>query len=409
MPPSGQQYDCTGCGECCRGRFAIIITDADKQRIEGQNWTDADLGLKGKPLFTKVDGGFHLAHRADGACVFLQEDNLCRIHANFGEPAKPVACRLYPFTFVPQGNQVRVDLRYDCPATAGNLGRPIAAHLPDLNILAPQALPADVTSLPVPAFADKVTLPWDALVRITETYAQVLGDISVDITRRVAGCVNLTEVLRQQPVGTMTSKALTGFLRDVAAEVQEAAVDDDLEREEPAGPVRLSFRQLAGLYGRIDTVGAKAPLGQRLTMGVKMLAGKGTVPEVRPDFPKVAFDRLEGYFGIPTGAAALALERYLHTHLMAMGFFGRAFYGRSYLDGMGALLLTYPMVCWYARAYAIGGGRDQIDVADVEHAIMIVDHQHGVSPFLDLPTERSRAKFLTQHSTLRSLVVWYGS
>ncbi len=408
-PPGLQNYDCTGCGDCCRGRFAIIITQADRDRIVSQEWSDEELGLGGKPLFTPKGEDYQLAHRADGACVFLQDDNLCRIHARHGEAAKPLSCRLYPFTFVPLGNQVRVDVRFDCPATATNLGRPVAAHRPELLELAKTAVPGQADKQPAPPFYDDVRLTWGQLGRITEAFERVLLDVSLDITRRVMACVDLAYLLRHPRIVGLEGKKLGDLLDAAEAEAQEGAADDDLDRAAPSGPERLFFRQLLGLYGRIDQVGGKPQLGRRLSVSLRMIGGKGQVPPIRDGFPAVSFDDTEAGRGIPADGAAQALERYLHTHLSGMGFFGSSFYGRPYLDGLNALLLTYPLVCWYARAFAAGEGRAEIDAACVQRALMIVDHQHGITPLLNIASERFRTKALCGHDTLRSLVVWYGS
>ncbi len=411
VTPTGfQQYDCTGCGDCCRGRFAIIISEADRARIAAQEWSREELGLGRQPLFAPQGDGFHLAHRKDGACVFLGDDNLCRIHARYGEAAKPLACRLYPFTFVPGGGgQVRVNVRFDCPATASNLGRPIAVHQAELQELVNDAVPSDAAALPPPPFCDGVSLTWEQLGRITQTFEQVLLDVSLDITRRVVACVSMANALRHSEIGSLKGRKLSDFLDALASEVQESAADDPLERDAVPGPARLAFRQLAGLYGRYDRVGERAQFGRRLGVSLRMMAGKGAVPPIRDGFPPVRFDAIEGARGIPTGTAAGAMERYLHVHLSSMGFFGAAFYGRSYLDGMNALLLTYPLACWFARAFAVSEGLLQPDAACVERALMIVDHQHGVSPLLNIPTERARTRLLCEESTLRSLVIWYGS
>ena len=409
MQPGLQNYDCSGCGDCCRGRFAIIITQADRDRIAAQGWSDEELGLGGKPLFTPKGEDFQLAHRPDGSCVFLQENNRCAIHAKHGEAAKPLSCRLYPFTFVPLGSQVRVDVRFDCPATATNRGRPIATHRPELLELAKKAVPKQAATAPVPPLYDSVTLTRAQLSRITEAFEQVLLDVSIDITRRVTVCVHLTHILRDPRVAALDGRKLGDFLDTATSEVQQATLDDPLERTSPSGPERVFLRQLIGLYGRIDQVGGKARLGQRLGVTLRMLRGKGLVPQIRHGFPQVAFRDIEDARGIPRDGAAQALERYLHVHLASMGFFGPSFYRRSYLDGLNALLLTYPLTCWYARAFALGEGRPALDAASVERALMIVDHQHGITPLLDIPSERFRTKTLCEHTTLRSLVIWYGS
>ena len=407
-PQGAQRYDCTGCGDCCRGRFAVIVTAEDRARIVAQQWSADELGLTGA-LFTPKGDDFQLAHRADGACVFLGADNLCRIHARFGEAAKPVACRLYPFTFAAVGNQVRVDVRYDCPATAANLGRPLASHRPELLGLMKQVVPSDAPALLVPPFYDQVQLSWKALARVTEAFEQVLLDVSLDITRRVAACVQLADILRHPRIIGLDGRALDGLLDEAVSVVQQDAADDDGERIPPANAACLVFRQLLGLYGRLDTVGERAHLWQRLRVSLRMLAGKGRTPAIRPGFPAVPFDAIDAFRSLPRGEAAQTLERYLHTHLSGMGFFGRSFYGRSYLDGLSALLLTYPLTNWYARAFAISEGLPELNASCVQRAVMVVDHQHGASPLLNAPSERTRIRFLCQPGTLRSLTVWYGS
>ncbi len=409
MEPGYQSYDCTGCGDCCRGRFAIVISQEDRDRIVEQKWDEKELGLGGKPLFTPQGDGFKLAHREDGSCVFLQPDAKCRIHALHGEAAKPLACRLYPFTFVPTGNNVRVDVRFDCPATAGNLGRPITAHKSDLQVLVKTAVPPDALTAEPPPLYGKVRMTWDQLARVTQAFERVLLDVSLDITRRVGACVNLVDVLREAQIGDVSAKDLPEFLDDAASHVQEAAVHDSLDRTAPNGTHLAAFRQLLNVYGRIDTVGEKPRMIRRLNTVFRMLAGKGIIPPLRDGLPNVTFADVENARGIPSGPAAQAIERYLHVHLTSMGFFGQTFYNRDYLDGMSALLLTYPLICWFARVFAISEGLETPDVGCVERAIMIVDHQHGITPLLNLPSERARTNYLCERSVLRSLVVWYGS
>ena len=410
MAPGLQKYDCTGCGGCCRGRFAIIITDADRERIVEQGWTDEQLELKGKPLFTPLGSEFQLAHRADGSCVFLQEDGLCAIHAKYGEPAKPLACRMYQFRLIPVGTQIRVDVRFDCPASATNLGRPITVHKEDLAELMKLAIPADkAAALEPPPIFGAVPKTWAQFSRITQTFEQVLLDVSIDITRRMRACVNLVDLIHRSEIEPLSGRDLEEFLDTAVSIVQEEAVYDDLERKPPSGMVRTAFRQLIGVYGRLDSVADRSKPLERLSTSMRMYGGKGVIPPLREDFPRVTFADVEAARGIPTGEAALAVERYLSVHLASMGFFGMPFYGRSYVDGMNALLLTYPLVCWYARVFAIHEGLTVPDTSCIERALMIVDHQHGITPVLDTPGEKFRTKFLCEQDTLRSLISWYGS
>jgi hypothetical protein len=49
-----------------------------------------------------------------GACPFLQEDNLCRVHATMGPQSKPATCRLFPFYLVGTPTGVRVSTSHRC-------------------------------------------------------------------------------------------------------------------------------------------------------------------------------------------------------------------------------------------------------------------------------------------------------
>ena len=408
-PPSFQCYDCTGCGECCRGRFAIIISRADRDRIAGQQWDLPALGLDNGPLFLPRSGGFQLAHHADGSCIFLDADGRCRIHARFGESEKPLPCRLYPFRFIPLGSQVRVDVRFDCPATAGNFGRPIPGYRNALIGLMHQVVPHGAQNLPAPPLYGRVPATWAQLCRITESFERLITEETLDLTHRLLCAANLVELLHSPKIVSLEGRKLSEFLETVTMKVLATATDSPPRRDPPGSSVSLAFRQLLGVYGRIDQVGAKAQLIARLRQSLRIARGHGGVPPLRADFPAVTFADIETMSGVPANGAGAVAERYLRLRLTSMSFFGRAFYQRSYLDGLSSLLLTYPLACWFARVYALGSGLDTCQTAGMEKAIQIVDHQHGITPVLDFPSERYRMRFLGERENLRSLILWYGS
>jgi len=51
----------------------------------------------------------------NGACVFMREDRLCRVHAELGAAAKPATCRRYPFNLVATPMGLRVATPHRCP------------------------------------------------------------------------------------------------------------------------------------------------------------------------------------------------------------------------------------------------------------------------------------------------------
>jgi len=405
--PAFQCYDCSGCGECCRGYLAINVTPAERERIEAQGWGSAP-ALQDQPLFTKRGGTYYLAHRADGCCVFLDEDNRCRIHAKFGEAAKPLTCRLYPFGFVPAGKEMRVDLRFDCPAAAENAGRPLTAHKGALNELLAQATPAGIREIPAPQFLDGVDFDWPRLQRVTRAFEALLQHERLDLTQRIACCVNLAAALDNPRLRGVEAQKLDELLEKASAKVIEAG-GEELPRMPPSTPVQAMFRQLLTVYGRRDRANAKESWWERLKMSLAMARGQGIVPGLRPELPAVGFADVEITFGIPEDEAADALARYYRMKLWSMSFCGRAFYGRPYLEGLNALWLTFPIILWFARLFAAGEGKAALERSHVERALGIVDHQHGRTPLLDVRAERYRQANLCERSTLRSLVIWYGT
>ena len=105
--PAGQNWSCHGCGLCCRSHMVVPLSLPEKERIEQQGWTAAD-GVDPSKMIVAGLHTYRLGHQAGGACVFLDRSQRCRIHAKFGEAAKPLACRLFPLVIYPAGKKIFV-------------------------------------------------------------------------------------------------------------------------------------------------------------------------------------------------------------------------------------------------------------------------------------------------------------
>ncbi len=86
----GLNFECTGCGECCRlpgGKVEITPeearTIAHYLRLEYSDFTSR--------FCSGTETGYHLLDNWQGHCIFLQE-NGCRIY-----PVRPLQCRTFPF------------------------------------------------------------------------------------------------------------------------------------------------------------------------------------------------------------------------------------------------------------------------------------------------------------------------
>src|SRR4051794_18782344 len=111
----GENFSCHSCTNCCRD-WHVELLSGEAEQISGLAW-GADDPLHGANVLMRHGGKTFLAHRANGACVFLNEANgRCRIHEQFGAEKKPLGCRLFPFQITPTfGSEASVTARFDCP------------------------------------------------------------------------------------------------------------------------------------------------------------------------------------------------------------------------------------------------------------------------------------------------------
>ena len=120
--PPDVRFTCSRCGDCCR-TWDVMVSSRERKALEGVDWEGRADDLAGvKPTVgvkaPGMEGQRRLRRRDDGACIFLGEESQCRLHEHFGEEAKPLMCRLYPFGFYPMGDRVAVDVAFSCRAVS---------------------------------------------------------------------------------------------------------------------------------------------------------------------------------------------------------------------------------------------------------------------------------------------------
>lgn len=103
------RHTCTGCGGSCEGSFVFLRNPEEAERVV--RFAD-ELGVD-----APIEGG--RLREVAGRCVFLDDDQRCRIHARWGIGAKPAACRQYPLVGVRTEAGVRVGIDPGCYAVHG--------------------------------------------------------------------------------------------------------------------------------------------------------------------------------------------------------------------------------------------------------------------------------------------------
>lgn len=413
--PQLQNWSCHTCGGCCK-QHGIYITPAEKARIEAQGWGPADGIPAGQPLFVQMPGTgrgepwFRLAHREDGSCVFLNEAGLCRIHGKFGEPAKPLACRVYPYAFHPTiGGGLTLSLRFSCPSVAANKGTPIREQREELEQLAQLVVPARLGEVPPPKLSESQSLSWKDTLQVVDALDATLAQPAVSIPLRLLQGLHWLSLLAQAKLASFQGTRLTELLQLLLNEA--ATVLPELPApQRPSLLARIQFRLLAGQYARKDTYGSVAP-GWRdrwkmLGWGLSFAWGGGQAPAVQSCFRPVPFAELEQPLEYPDDVADELFERFMRVKVQGLHFCGPAYYHENVVHGFSSLALVYPVTLWLARWLALSRGASRVSEVELLEALTIADHHHGYSPALGTWGFRSRVRILQSTGQLGPLILW---
>lgn len=408
--PVLQNWACRSCGECCK-RHLVEITDEERRRILAQGWEhDADLrGVSTVVRLSRWSKRWRLNHTADGSCVFLQTNGLCRIHAKYGESAKPLACRVYPYAFHPAGKKIAVSVRYSCPSVVLNHGPSIASNEKEVRRLAKDVVPERPRAERVPAISRRNTLDWPDFLKLRDTLEQSFADPATGFLRNLLGAVFWVSLVGQSSFTKIRGPRLDEYLSLVVPAAAAEVPSDLAEFVAPTDVGRIMFRLLVGQYARLETT---ADLNhpwraRRRNLGglIRMATGKGQLPPFRPELKPVPFTALETPYGWPAPADEL-FTRYLRTKIRGLHFCGPAYYNVPFAEGFFALALVVPVTLYLARWLAAGEGRSAITDDDLRAALAMADHHHGYTPLLAGSSARSRVRALAK-GDLPKLCVWY--
>ncbi len=114
------RWSCHACGKCCHG-LVVELTEEEESRIDVELYRDI-VGKDGhfaEDSFIDPDSSAKrvLKQRTDEgyACIFLQDDGLCAVHARQGMEAKPDPCQIFPYSLIhlPKGKP-RISMRTSC-------------------------------------------------------------------------------------------------------------------------------------------------------------------------------------------------------------------------------------------------------------------------------------------------------
>jgi Fe-S-cluster containining protein len=400
-----QSWDCHSCTRCCR-ELVVHLMDADKERIDDQGW-GSRLDV---PPYVLAGRQWALNKGDDGACVFLADDGKCRIHSEYGFDAKPLACRMYPFTLTPIGGTWQAAWRFDCPSVARSHGAPVGRHRTTLSRLR-REMPGPVPASPSEVELKRKRSASDREVNtITEKLSDWLGDNDRPLDACLAGMAELADTLAAANLNAVRDERFVELvdllLTDLPAAVSTAP-------REPPGPRQQSlFRQFVFAHTERLTLDEIRSPWTRISRRFRQLRwsrafriGTGEVPSWSGR-GVVRFADLETVRPARQARDEIAamVRRFVRMRVLARLHFGAPFNGWTVLDGLQGLCASTAVVGWLARHAVLERGGDEIRVDDAVSAIAVVDGALARPRSLATTGERLRLQFLTQDQGLARLL-----
>ena len=400
-----QRYSCHGCGDCCRD-FSVQLREEDLERLNSQGW-EQELG---EPITVEFRGRRYLRQREDGACLFLQEDGLCRIHAKFGFHEKPVACRLFPFNLAPDARGTHAGLNFACRSVRANRGANLDSHRKDLE-RALREVPESAAVAP-PRLAGELRAEASEVEVVADRLDGWLGRTEIPLTIRLDGFAWLA-----QSLGSASFEDVRGDRIGELLDLLVGVLPDELVHlpvESPGGGQRRQLRQ--AVFARIEdprfTGDEQRPsLAARMeqwSRSRRFTKGRGRVPGLARGWKVPAsFQDIDALPAIQAGPdIADLVERWLRSTIRGGRAWGSGYYGWSIVDGLQALSLDAACLGWLSRAHAAGEGAPEVTIGSVDEAMGRIDRARGRAVWLGSAGERLRLRYFHADDGLRRLVRW---
>ena len=430
-----QKYSCHGCGSCCRD-FTVQLTDADMQKLHDQGWKER----LGQEYVVKFRGHSWLKQTDDGACVFLGDNGLCKVHAEFGLEAKPLACQFFPFMLSPNTRDTHVGISFACGSVVASKGAPLQTHRDDVRRMG-ELLPV---SAPMPVKLQGQLIATDAEVSMVEGALDGwLCKKNISPAVRYQGLAWLITSLLQANLANMRGEKLRQLLSTLTNAVEHEL--PLLDWPEPTPRAWKLLRQ--AVFTRIEDPkigdllkrGKVASVFGQWSRSRKWAAGKGMTPKTQGfcsiDF--AGFENTIGVFAIQLNgdvqvqktapqvsslhslarefAAAITqqqdavamddlLQRWIRATILGGRAWGSGLYGLPIDQGLGLMLVNLLTALWLARFHAAGRGAQSVSLLDLQVAVGRVDRTSGRAVWLATAGERLRVKWLSHSDSMRLLV-----
>lgn len=380
-------YTCIQCGLCCTRKWYVGLTPEEIEKLKKLKWDNDHRPEYDSPSIT-FGGGLHLAHRENGSCIYFDPEKMnCRIHAKFGEAAKPIGCRVYPLTIHPTfENHLSASLRFDCPAVKEQQGPKLTKQQKEV------VKTADL--LKFPPYFDT-----DDLSQLSPKTVKLIVDGALKIAEKKEYAPEMRMLALSDFIKRLEGLGIS-FLNDEATmeEIMPSFIDRSLKNvvEKRFKKVKAfsaaAFRVWLSVLFRRDEVIVTLPFPTRLKRHAALwsiLIGKGNFHALgmeHPDFPLAQMQLFDDRKNRDKETAEGLLEtwdcywKFLTSKLETMQFFGSAYYGAPFFKGLKGLLHTYPLVLGASLVHMNSEKRNNLTAEDVKYGVSAIDHGWGRLP-----------------------------
>lgn len=363
-----QNFECKDCSKCCRSKWQIHVDEVAREKIKGTALELRVIQETGAPALEDSDGNLSRVakRKSDGACVFLNEHDLCSIHAEVHRKSKPIGCRQFPFLIRPTPDGVMIGASFYCPSIQKNSGVGLATYGSELEELIREFGYQPVGFQPIPLGLDKA-LDWPAYRLFEQRMLGWLRDEPVEsaIARAIATLGRLMLIGRDSVLG-----------EDSVRTPLDRPPTHRLEEDEVIGSLRELF--LAALIGTVEAPHPEMarPISEALLEGREVELTKtgwtGTLPG------------LYVFLSGPESGSASELEQGILRYVRAMLWRKFLCVERPVLDNLAALSLVPGIL----RFYHFVDGLKRPQASPTEHLHLAYDmaemelltHAGGVNP-----------------------------
>ncbi len=402
----GQCWSCHSCGECCRSLVGDL-SDEERRRIDEQGWA----GKLDVPPYVRIGRGWALNKHANNTCVFLDDQNHCRIHAEFGEGAKPFACRIFPFSVRPVAAGWQVSLRYDCPSVIRSRGEPVGGRRSWLR-----SLLGDLEHTPPPGddVADlqrRVVATVEEVDVVRNAFSRWMGEGELTVAQRLMGAARITTTLADATLRDVRGSRLSELLEILLGALpgECASVPERMTKRQQGMTRQLAFAHVEHVTLAQRRAGWSRRMGMRwdqLRRSKRFRKGTGPVPELPGLAGGTTFEVVEAV--VPSGDSREAVEnlllRYVSARLQSRSVFGQGYYGWPVFSGLSAFWLSLSVAGWLARYCAAIDERGTVSFDDIGVGLGLVDRGAARLPALGTVAERVRTSyFLMDDGLARAL------